>query len=138
MIDSRKQGNRQNHQRGQIKRTTEEDSSISSDDDYFVQVVTNSFQAKKITGIQTRKQTVTVRVNDVDIRMEPDSGAEANLMDEHQCQALLHRPHEKPTLEHCHIKLNILLHPLQVKGKFEAIIRNQTCGKPATFVVVNG
>ena len=137
-VDSQKQGTGQNHQSGRIKRTTEEDSSISSDDDYFVQAVTNSFQAKKITGTQKRKQTVTVRLNDVDIRMEPDSGAEVNLMDEHQFQALLHRTNEKPTLEQCQIKLNTLQHPLHVKGKFETIIRNQTCGKPATFVVVKG
>jgi hypothetical protein len=56
--------------------------------------------------------------------MEPDSGAEVNLMDEHQFQALLHRTHEKPTLEHCQIKLNTLQHPLHVKGKFETLIRN--------------
>ncbi len=44
---------------------------------------------------------MTVRLNDVDIRMEPDSGAEVNLMDEHQFQALLHRTNHKLTLEHC-------------------------------------
>ena len=70
--------------------------------------------------------------------MEPDSGAEVNLMDEHQFQALLHRTIHKLTLEHCQIKLNTLQHPLKVKGKFETIIRNETCGKPATFVVVKG
>ena len=77
-VDSQKQGTEQNHQRGRIKRTTEEDSLISSDDDYFVQAVTNSFQPKKIKGTQKRKQTVIVRLNDVDIRMEPDSGAEVS------------------------------------------------------------
>ncbi|CAB3981001.1 Hypothetical predicted protein [Paramuricea clavata] len=81
--DSQKKGTGQNNQRRRIKRTTEEDSSICSDDDYFVQAVTNSFQAKKITGAQKRKQTVTVRLNDVDIRMERDSGDEVNLMAEH-------------------------------------------------------
>ncbi len=81
---------------------------------------------------------MTVRLNDVDIRMEPDSGAEVNLMDEHQFQALLHRSNHKPTLEHCQIKLNTLQHPLRVKGKFETIIRDETCGKAATFVVVKG
>ena len=138
--DTQKRDNGSNNQRKNIKRTTEEDSPISSDDDYFVQAVTRSFQAKKIkaTATQRRKQTVTVRLHDVDIHMEPDSGAEVNLMDEHQIQALLHRTAYKPTLEHCQIKLNTLQHPLHVKGKFETIIRNQTCGKPATFVVVKG
>ena len=81
---------------------------------------------------------MTVRLHDVNIRMEPDSGAEVNLMDEHQFQALLHRTNHKPTLEPCQMKLNTLQHPLKVKGKFKTIIRNQTCGKPTTFVVVNG
>ena len=75
---------------------------------------------------------MTVRLNDVDIRMGPDSGAEVNLMDEHQFQALLHRTNHKLTLEHCQIKLNTLQHPLKVKGKFETIIRNETCGKPTS------
>ena len=81
---------------------------------------------------------MTVRLDDVDIRMEPDSVAEVNLMDEHQFQALLHRTEHKPTLAPCQIKLNTLQHPLHVKGKFDTIIRNQTCGKPATVVVVKG
>ena len=138
--DAQKRDNGSNNQRKNIKRTTEEDSPISSNDDYFVQAVTRSFQAKKIkaTAAQRRKQTVTVRLHDVEIHMEPDSGAEVNLMDEHQFQALLHRTAHKPTLEHCPIKLNTLQHPLHVKGQFETIIRNQTCGKPATFVVVKG
>ena len=59
-------------------------------------------------------------------------------MDEHQFQALLHRTNHKPTLETCQMKLNTLQHPVKVKGKFETIIRNQTCGKSTTFVVVNG
>jgi hypothetical protein len=59
-------------------------------------------------------------------------------MDEHQFQSILHRTNEKPTLEQCQIKLNTLQHPLHVKGKFETIISNQTCRKPATFVVVKG
>ena len=57
-------------------------------------------------------------------------------MDEHQFQALLHRTEHKPTLEPCQIKLKTLQHPLHVKGKFDTIICNQTCGKPATAVVV--
>ena len=35
------------------------------------------------------------------------------------------------------MKLNTLQHPLKVKEKFKTIIRNQTCGKPSTFVIVN-
>lgn len=79
----------QSRQTGRIKRTTEDDSSVSSDDEYFVQAVTNSFQAKRITGSPGRKQTVTVRLQDVGVQVEPDSGAEVNVMDEHQFQVLV-------------------------------------------------
>ena len=137
-VATRKQDSRSNDQSRQIKRTAEEDSPISSDDDYFIQAVTHSFQAKKIKATQRQKPTVTVRLDHVDTRMEPDSGAEVNLMDEHQFQALLHRTEHKPTLEPCQIKLNTLQHPLHVKRKFDTIICNQTCGKPATVVVVKG
>ena len=129
---------RPNNQRGRVKRIIEDNASISSDDEHFVQAVTESFQAKQIRSTQKHKQTVTVRLHDVDIRMEPDSGARVNLMDEHKFQALLHRTNHKPTLEPCHMKLNTLQHPLKVKRKFETIIRNQTCGKHSAFVVVQG
>ncbi len=66
-----KRDTRPSNRRGRIKRTTEEEESVSSDDDYFVRAVANSFQANKIRAnkrIQQHKHTVTVRLNDVDIR----------------------------------------------------------------------
>jgi len=74
----------------------------------------------------------------VDVRAEPDSGADVNLMDEHQFKAFAKRSKTKPTLKPSSVKLATLQHKLEVKGEFETIIRNQTCGKAAKFIVVYG
>ena len=49
MYESEKQETKQKRQTGRIKKkTTDADSSVSSDTDYFIQTVTDRFQAKKI------------------------------------------------------------------------------------------
>ena len=70
--------------------------------------------------------------------MEPDIVADANLMHEHQLKALLPRTNNKRTLEQCKAKLNTLRYPFIAKGKFKTVVRNQTCGKAATFILVKG
>ena len=79
-----------------------------------------------------------VRLDDIDINAKPDSGADVNAMDEHQFKALIHQIAHKPTLQLSKTKLNTLQHPLPVKGEFNTIIRNQTCGRPAKFIIVGG
>ena len=70
--------------------------------------------------------------------LEPGSVADANLMHEHQFKALLHRTSNKRTLEQCKAKLNTLQCRFIAKGKFKTVVRNQMCGKPATFIIVKG
>ena len=70
--------------------------------------------------------------------MEADSGADINIMDEHQFKAFIHRTNDKPTLTDSNFKLRILQHKLEVKGQFQTVIRNRTCGKVTKFVVVSG
>lgn len=83
-------------------------------------------------------RTVTVRLNDVDVQIEADSGADVNLMDKHQFKAFVHRTREKPNLQPSRIKLRTLQQKLEVKGEFQTVIRNETCGRPTKFVVVSG
>ena len=59
-------------------------------------------------------------------------------MDEHQFKAFSHRTHDKPILANSNVKLRTLQHKLEVKGEFQTVIRNETCGKPTKFVVVSG
>ena len=124
--------------RGTIKKTTEDAESTSSDDEFFGQAAEHLAQAKKVRRDGSKDRTVTVRLNDVDVQMEADSGAEVNIMDRHQFKAFIHRTHDKPILEGSKVKLHTLQHKLEVKGEFQTVIRNETCGKPVRFVVVFG
>ena len=115
--------------------------STSSDDEFFSQAAEHLAQAKKISQIGKdgcNYRTVVVRLNDVDVVMEADSGADVNIMDEHQFKAFIHRTNGKPTLTDSNVKLRTLQHKLEVKGEFQTVIRNRTCGKVTKFVVVSG
>ena len=70
--------------------------------------------------------------------MEADSGADVNIMDEHPFKAFIHRTNGKSTLTDSYVKLHTLQHKLEVKGEFQTVIRNRTCGKVTKFVVVSG
>lgn len=79
-----------------------------------------------------------MKIEDVEVRAEPDSRAEVNVMDEHQFKALANRSNVKLTLQPSRVKLSTLQNELPVKGEFTATIRNQTCGAVARFVVTKG
>ena len=81
---------------------------------------------------------MTVRLHNVNIQIEPDSVANVNIMYEHHFKALLHRSNNKQTLGQCKSKLNTLRYCFITKGKLKTVIRNQTCGKQATFIVEKG
>ena len=124
-----------------IKKTTEAGESTSSDDEFFGQAAEYLSQAKKVKrigGVGTTSRCVKVKLNDVDVQMEADSGADVNIMDEHQFKAFVHRSSDKPVLQPSNVKLYTLQHKLVVKGEFRATIRNDTCGRLVTFVVVFG
>ena len=124
-----------------VKRTTEEeedaDNSTSSDDEFFCQAVRHLRQVKKIKT-DGEDRTVSVKIEDVDVRAEQDSGAEVNVMDEHQFKGLTNRSSLKLTLQPSRIKLSTLQSDLPVKGEFTATVRNQTCGAFARFIVTRG
>ena len=56
-----------------------------------------------------------VKLNDVDVQMEADSGADVNTMDEHQFKALVHSSSVKPALQPSNVKLYTLKHKLDVR-----------------------
>lgn len=41
-------------------------------------------KVKTVLGITDIEKTVTVRIDDVDLKVEPDTGADVNVMDENQ------------------------------------------------------
>jgi len=117
-----------------VRRTAaeEQENSTSSDDEFFEHLK----QAKNIKSADKQSKTITLRISDVDVRVEPDSGAD--VMDEHRFKALVHRSQEKQQLQESKIKLNTLQNKLPVKVEFNAIARNKTRGVSATFIVVKG
>jgi len=92
---------------------------------------------KKIKA-DSEDKTVPVKIEDVDVVAEPDSGAEVNVLDEHQFKALTNRSSVKLTLQPSRVKLSTLQSELPGKGEFTATVRNQTRGAVARFVVVRG
>ena len=146
--DNSKKGNKQKrdhkppvnprHKR-RVKRTTEEDAdnSTSSDDEFFFQAVRHMKQVKKIKT-DGEDRTISVKIEDVGVRAERDSGAEVNVMDKHQFKPLTNRSSVKLTLQPSRVKLSPLQSELPVKGEFTTIVGNQTCGAVARFVVTRG
>jgi hypothetical protein len=68
----------------------------------------------------------------------PDSGADVNLMDEHQFKAFQHGTDKAARLKKNDIKLQNLQTSLPVKGCFKTTVRNATCGVKTMFIVLGG
>ena len=149
----KKQGQDKKKQKKHVKKTrvetdsepdesndsTGSDCETSSDDEYFAQTVKHLQQVKKIKQQNVNdSKTLMVQIDDVDVRVEPDSGADVNIMDEHQFKALINRSNNHPTLAQSKTKLNTLQSELPVKGEFHTIVRNETCGVRTKFVVLKG
>ena len=74
------------------------------------------------------EKTVLLMINDISVRAEPNSGADVNVMDEFQFRALQHRSAKDLGLQNSKIKLQTVQNELPIKGEFNAVIRNKTCG----------
>jgi len=145
MKKSRDKQNKSNYRQGRnrVKKTEVEEGSTSSDDDYFMQSIKHLHTVKKIKSPNNHQEdkyrkTVEIKIDDVVARVEPDTGADVNIMDEHQFKALSHRTTNELRLQASEIKLGTLQSALQVKGVFKAVLRNRTCGINAEFVVLKG
>ena len=123
-----------------VKKTTEYDteSSFSSDDEFISHAINHLNKVKKVKRFSNVSKTVALSMNEVNVRVEPDSRADVNLMDEHQYKALLKRSEEKPILEASQIKLSTLQNELPLKGEFVTTLRNETSGTLAKIVVIRG
>ena len=92
----------------------------------------------KVNKISDYEKTVPIVINDVILRMEPDSGADVNVMDEYHYNVLKRKSCENIALQNSSTKLSTLQNELQVSGEFKATARNETRGADTTFVVVKG
>ena len=132
-------GGNRNQRKRRVKRTaeTDVDSEESSDEEFLTKSIAH-MQIKRVRKAYGLEKTIPLMVNDIHIRAEPDTGADVNVMDEYQYKALLHRSESKMELQKSQTKLRTLQNDLPIKGEFEAILRNQTCGKRTKFLVIKG
>ena len=141
---ARQQRNRRqaNHTRD-VKRTAEDDfsdtGSDTSSDDYFIENTVNHLQNVRNVKLcsSSEKKTVAVMVNDIQMEIESDSGAEVNVMDELQYIDYLRKTQTKPELVESKTKIRTLQNTIEVLGEFETTVRNHTRGVQTTFIVVN-
>ena len=128
-----------NQRKHRIKKTTEtdQDSEASSDEEFLAKSIAH-MQIKSVKKRYGLEKTIPLMVNDLHIRAEPDTGADVNVMDEHQYRALLHRSKYNMNLQRSQTKLRTLQNDLPIKGEFDAVLRNQTCGKRTKFLVIKG
>ena len=75
-------------------------------------------------------------MNGIAVSVEPDSGSDINIMDEHQFKALANRSTKKSVLHHSNMRA--LQNDLQVKGEFRTILRNKNRGTEAKILVIKG
>lgn len=115
--------------------TSEQQSDTSSDEGFMQHMKQAKIIIKKVGG---KNKRVTVQIANLDAQVEIDSGADVNVIDEHQFKALVHRAEEKLTLKPTEITLHTLQTELDVKGEFHTTVRNTTRGVKTQFIVIRG
>ena len=89
-------------------------------------------------GRRVYNNLIPVQLDNVMLKIEPDSGAEVNLMDEHQYKAFQYRTKIESKLLLSKVKPKTLQGKLDVKGEFNKTLRNKTKGIKTKFIVVKG
>ena len=144
----RKRGNQftdNRRDRRDVRRATNESETddTESDDDgdpHFIDETVRHLTIGKIkvNKVSDFEKTVPIVINDVIVHMEPDSGADVNVMDEYHYKALKRKSYENFALHDSSTRLSTLQNELHVSGEFKATARNETRGTDTTFVVVKG
>ena len=141
----RQRWNQSSDSRRDVKGATNEsetdESGIDDDrDTHFIDETVRHLTVGKIKVNKVRdfEKTVPIVINDVIVRMEPDSGADVNVMDEYHYKALKRKSYEKIALHDSSTRLSMLQNELHVFGEFKSTARNETRGTDTTFVVVKG
>jgi len=97
-------------------------------------------KAKKVKRISEAEWSTAVKVEirEVPAMVDPDTGAFANVMDEHQFKALKRHTKEKIMLEEPTIQLKTINSNLKTIGEFRATIRNKHKGTKTRISVIEG
>ena len=119
---------------------TDESGSDEDRDTHFIDETVRHLTVGKIkvNKVSDFEKTVPIVINDVIVHMEPDSGADVNVMDEYHYKALKRKSYENIALHDSCTRLSTLQNELHVSGEFKATARNKTRGTDTTFVVIKG
>ena len=124
-----------------VKYTSREEKTQSdTDEDDFIPKVMKHLRIKRVNTAtnQEGERIIRMELNDVCIKMEPDSGADVNVMDEKQFNKFQERTESTVVLRSTKMKLKALKDTLPVKGTFQATLRNENRGIETEFVVLKG
>jgi hypothetical protein len=134
--------------RRNVRKTVENNLSEDSDqydcsdeDDYFEGSIKHIVKIGKVKAVSRQsdtQKTVKIHLGDVEMKVEPDSGADVNLMDEFNFTNLRKLSGNKLKLEKSKVELSTLQSFLSVKGEFRTVVRNATCGIETKFIVIKG
>ena len=134
--------------RRNVRKTVENNLSEDSDqydcsdeDDYFEGSIKHIVKIGKVKAVSRQsdtQKTVKIHLGDVEMKVEPDSGADVNLMDEFNFTNLRKLSGNKLKLEKSKVELSTLQSFLSVKGEFRTVVRNATCGIETRFIVIKG
>ena len=93
-------------------------------------------QIKSVKKRYGLEKTIPLMVDNLHIWAEPDTRSDVNVMDKHQYRTLLQRSKYNMNLQRSQTKLRTLQNDLPVIGEFDAVLRNQTCGKRTKFLII--
>ena len=114
-----------------------ESSGSGSETDEDIGRILQHLNVHRTTQPQSTTNKCKVWINGCQIEVEPDTGADANIMDERQFDRLLRA---MPDLELCKmkIKLKTLKADLPVVGECDATIENETRTTDAKIIIIQG
>ena len=117
------------------EKTSDTSSTDSSNDEDFIQ----HLQIKQATRVNRKRisESCTVKINDLTMEIELDTGSGANIMDEEQFQQL-QKMRPEIRLKKSRTKLRALLQDIPVLGECSVIIKNQTRQTRTRIIVIRG
>ncbi|XP_028417971.1 uncharacterized protein LOC114542680 [Dendronephthya gigantea] len=118
----------------------DEETSNSDDDstDEDIERIVKHLNIHRTAKERGEKNECAITINGMKMIVEPDTGADANVMDEYQFKSLLQQTPEETELRKTKMKLKTLTEELPVMGECSVTMENETRKAEATIAVIKG
>ncbi|KAL9972245.1 hypothetical protein ACROYT_G018516 [Oculina patagonica] len=140
-------GNQNNFRRRRIRHVEREDHPESPENDYSdsetdsldedIARIVQHMNVHRTTQTNAKKNKCKIWINGTTMEVEPDTGADTNVMDEHQFNELL-RATPGIKLQDTRIKIKTLTEDLPVIGECNVTLENTTRKTQAKIAVIQG